>query len=188
MKLKQILVAVVAILAGVAVTACGSKSEEKTVDTREQNNQLTAALEARDMTQVAAIADSMSMYIDELSPDEAVTVLMAYLEIHNNSSRAGNHNKDLETLRKFVDVYDIASTVNPNDFKAAVAHAKSINPAVDLAQIVTDFRDRLAEYDAAAGVQYTAESEETTTKTDSTTVSTEQESAAVVAPEEIETE
>lgn len=177
MKFKTILLTAVTAALLVGLGACKSESEKSGVNVEDQNTELTAALQDHNIKRVSTIADSMAMYVDELSPDESITVLMAFLEIHNDAAAAKDRRRDLETIRKFVDVYDIASMVNPNDFKAAVAHARSINPAVNLAQIVEDFRDKLAEYEALNGEPEPAQ--ETVTATDSTTV----EEAAGDAPE-----
>ena len=55
---------------------------------------------------------------------------------------------DLETLRKYVDVYDIAISNNPNDMRAAFSRARSVNDNLDFEQVAADFRRKLAEYDA----------------------------------------
>lgn len=169
MKLRKIIhiAATVAVIA--SLSACGSGKSGGGHNTDEQNSELTAALQSHDMKRVSTIADSMAMYIDELSPDECVTVLMAFLEVHNEAAAAGERMRDLETIRKFVDVYDIASSINPNDFKAAVIKANRINPNLNLAQIVEDFRDKLAEYEATSGEP---EPETTQAKADSTSTET----------------
>lgn len=54
----------------------------------------------------------------------------------------------METLRKFVDVYDIALSVNPKDTRAAFQKAYSKNPSLDFDSIAKAFRAKLRDYDA----------------------------------------
>lgn len=143
------LLIVAAVIAAVAITGCkGSRSNETSDIVEFQNSQLNDALRAHDMTAASELADSMALYVDDLTPDETVTVLMAFLELHNSAAEAGRHEDDLVTLRKYVDVYDIAVGANPNDMRAAFAHARRINPSLDFEQAARDFRRALAEYDA----------------------------------------
>lgn len=146
---KIFIAAVIAAFAGIGMVSCGGKRDADTariVD--EQSSQLQEAMQRQDMNTVSAIADSMALYVDDLTPDETVTVLLAFLEIHNRAVEAGNASTDLETLRKYVDVYDIATGNNPNDMREAFARARSVNGAVDFEKAAADFRRSLAEYDA----------------------------------------
>ncbi len=164
MNYRKILLSLASTAIIASLTACGSGKSNGDHNTGEQNSELTEALQNHDLKRVSSIADSMAMYVDELTPDETVTVLMAFLEVHNEAAAAGDRMRDLETIRKFVDVYDIASGINPNDFRAAVAKANRINPNLNFAQLVEDFRDKLAEYEASAGEP---DIESSTVKTDS---------------------
>ena len=56
---------------------------------------------------------------------------MAFLSVHNDAVAAKERRRDLETIRKYIDVYDIAVSTNPKDTRAAFAKAKRINPEVD---------------------------------------------------------
>ena len=113
-----------------------------------QQAQLTEALQAHDLATAGAIADSMALYIDDLTPDETVTLLITFLEIHNQAVADGRADDDLVTLRKYVDVYDIAVGANPNDMRNAFADAKRRNPNLDFEGSFTEFRRALAQYDA----------------------------------------
>ena len=142
-------------LAAAAMTAlmlasCGGKNRSSETDLlmEQQTSQLTEALHARDYAAAASLADSMALYVDDLPPDETVTVLMAFLEIHNKAADDNRRTDDLETLRKYVDVYDIATSANPQDMRAAFAEARKRNPQLDFEQAAREFRRALAEYDA----------------------------------------
>ncbi len=94
------------------------------------------------------MADSMSLFVDDLTPEQTVQVLMAFLSVHNEAVAKGDRRLDLETLRKYVDVYDIAVNANPKDTRAAFAKAKKINPDVDFDAVAKSFREKLSQYDA----------------------------------------
>lgn len=163
---KILLMAFVAVMALVGATACGGRSDqEKMVEF--QNSQLTEALRSHDLGTAEALADSMALYVDDLTPDETVMVLMAFLEVHNNAD--ANSDSDLETLRKYVDVYDIAVGANPNDMRSAFEAARRLNPGLDFEKAAADFRRALAEYDAVQTYGEEEPAEDTAAKPDSTT-------------------
>lgn len=145
------------------MTSCGSKSDKVPEEVALTNSELSAAMEAHDLEKVSLMADSMANYLDDLTCDETVTVLLAFLEVHNDAAERKDSQLDLLTIRKFIDVYDIATQLNPNDFPKAVQAARNVNPSLDLEAIARQFRDRLAEYDALQnGDEVSAPTRETT--------------------------
>ena len=134
------------------VPGCGSKGGNAEASVAEsvedQNTQLAAALNVGDLRHASEMADSMSLFVDDFTPEQTVQVLMAFLSVHNDAVAKGDRRRDLETLRKYVDVYDIAVGANPNDTRAAFAKAKKLNPAVDFDSVARSFRERLSQYDA----------------------------------------
>lgn len=139
----------------ISLASCGGKKSASEIpDTaaleaaERQNTRLAEALNDGRLDKAAEMADSMSLFVDDLTPEQTVQVLMAFLKIHNRDveNKASRH--DLETLRKYVDVYDIALSVNPNDTREAFARARKVNPEVDFDSLATAFRARLAQYDA----------------------------------------
>lgn len=154
------------------MTGCGSKGGGEAAGTAEsideQNTQLAEALNVGNISQAAAMADSMSLFVDDFTPEQTVQVLMAFLSVHNEAAAAKERRRDLETIRKYIDVYDIALSVNPDDTRAAFAKAKRINPEVDFDSIAVMFRERLAQYDAIQdGSLVAPEQEADTAATDS---------------------
>ncbi|MDE6171441.1 MAG: hypothetical protein K2F68_09820 [Duncaniella sp.] len=151
--MKHILPFIIA-LASLALTAtsCGGDStKEQTVvsaDVEEQNTQLAEALSAGNLKAASAMADSMSLFVDDFTPEQTVQVLMAFLTVHNDAVSKKERRRDLETLRKYVDVYDIALSVNPKDTRAAFEKAMRINPTVNFDSIAQSFREKLTQYDA----------------------------------------
>jgi hypothetical protein len=155
--MKNLLITVaLALLAILLCVACGGKSDKEhpapdaaDLEAAElQNTRLARALTEGHVETASAMADSMSLFVDDLTPDQTVQVLMAFLTVHNEAVARKDTRRDLETLRKYVDVYDIALSVNPSDTRAAFDKARKVNPAVDLDSLATSFRERLTQYDA----------------------------------------
>lgn len=147
--LKIIISAAIVTIMSMTASSCGGSRDKDTpriVD--EQSTQLVRALETHDINSASSLADSMALYVDDLTPDETVAVLLTFLEIHNNAVANGDRETDLETIRKYIDVYDIATSNNPNDMRNAFSRASRINPQVDFETAARDFRRALAEYDA----------------------------------------
>lgn len=150
--MKYILPLLLLAVALTAVTACGSKGNSEAApnaeEVQEQNTQLAEALNVGDLKNASAMADSMSLFVDDFTPEQTVQVLMAFLSVHNDAVAKGERRRDLETLRKYVDVYDIALSVNSKATRDAFAKAKRINPSVDFDSVAAAFRERLTQYDA----------------------------------------
>lgn len=159
-----------------ALAACSSKKSDasEAVSEEMRNSHLFEAINAGDMMRTASIADSLALNVDEITNNESVAVLMAYLEVHNKASEAKDRQRDLETLRKFVDVYDLSLQRDRDGMQAAIAQARQVNPDVDLEAICRDFRAKLAEYDAIQGGDLTndepAQTDSTAGAVDSTSV------------------
>lgn len=159
-----------------ALAACSSKKSDasEAVSEEMRNSHLFEAINAGDMMRTASIADSLALNVDEITNNESVAVLMAYLEVHNKASEAKDRQRDLETLRKFVDVYDLSLQRDRDGMQAAIAQARQVNPDVDLEAICRDFRAKLAEYDAIQGGDLTndepAQADSISTAVDSTSV------------------
>lgn len=152
MKHTFIFVAVVAAVALSAVS-CGSRKTPASEPTAEQTaveqaSPLADALNGGNLSHASQMADSMSLFVDDFTPEETVQVLMAFLQVHNDAVANKQSRRDLETLRKYIDVYDIALSVNPKDTRKAFDKARRLNPSVDFDSLARVFRDRLTQYDA----------------------------------------
>lgn len=135
----------------ITVTSCGGSKKEKTVESARaevKNTQLAEALSSGNLKAASVMADSMSLFVDDFTPEQTVQVLMTFLSVHNDAVANKESRRDLETLRKFIDVYDIALSVNPKDTRAAFDKARRLNPAVNFDSLATSFRERLTQYDA----------------------------------------
>lgn len=154
------------------VACSGSKKSDNSssVVAEEQNSQLAKALSVGNLADASAMADSMSLFVDDFTPEQTVQVLMAFLSVHNDAVEHRNSRRDLETLRKFVDVYDIALSANPKDTRAAFAKARKINPEINFDSLGTAFREKLTQYDSVQdGSLVAAEPERTDTVSADTT-------------------
>lgn len=157
---KLILHAFVIIAATAWLSSCSCNREEAAVAdaAEQQNTELYAALQDHDIARAEMLADSMAInLLDDLTPDEAVTVLLAYLEVHNDAVKNDQRERDLKTLRKYIDVYDIAMDNNPTDFPAAVAKAREQNSRLDLAATYESFKESLDKYSGGGFVEEESE-------------------------------
>ncbi|MDE5727971.1 MAG: hypothetical protein K2H83_00310 [Duncaniella sp.] len=153
--MKKILYLLLAVVGAIAVS-CGQKAEKAEPEAdgavlranEENNSRLAVALNGGQLGEASAMADSMALMVDDLTPEQTVQVLTAFLTIHNEAVRAKETRKDLETLRKYVDVYDIALSANPADTRAAFEKARRLNPSVNFDSVAAAFRERLTQYDA----------------------------------------
>lgn len=144
---------IVAFTLAMSAVGCGSgKSQEpaleEPVSVADQESPLADALGGGNLSRASQMADSMSLFVDDFTPDQTVQVLMAFLQVHNDAVANKQSRRDLETLRKYIDVYDIALSVNPKDTRKAFDKARRLNPAVDFDSLARVFRDRLTQYDA----------------------------------------
>lgn len=189
--MKKLLIYTLVIVAATAcLSSCSCNREESEIAdaAEEQNTQLYAALQDHDIARAELLADSMAInLLDDLTPDEAVTVLLAYLEVHNDAVKKDERERDLRTLRKFIDVYDIALSNNPTDFPAAVAKAREQNSNLDLQATYRTFKENIDKYSGGGFVEEESEiAVAQQAKNDSTATQTEEAQPAQqeVIPEE----
>lgn len=163
------------LIALMAAGCSGGKSDgSEAVNEEMRNSHLFEAINSGDMTRTSLIADSLALNVDDITNYESVAVLLAYLEVHNKAAEAKDRHKDLETLRKFVDVYDLSFQRDREGMQAAISQAHQINKEVDLEALYREFRAKLAEYDAVQGGELTneepSEADSVNSKVDSTSV------------------
>lgn len=169
--------------AACALYSCGGDSKGSA--SVEQNSLLTQALAAHDMDRAGVIADSMALIVDDLTPDQTVTVLLTFLELHNGAVSAKDADADLVTLRKYVDVYELAMSADAAGMREAFGRARSLNAKVDFEKSYNEFRAALAEYDAVQTYGDEPAEEPETARTDS--VSAEKSAAQAEAEAQSET-
>ena len=149
-KILSIIAAGVLTLTATGLVSCGGSGEKSSSPEAEmKRNELYDAMSRGNLTDIEMIADSLAFNdIDGLTTDETVAVLIAYLKVHNDAAARKDSQKDLVTLRKFVDVYDIAVARDGDDLIEAFNSARQINGSLDLVATAKEFRALLADYDA----------------------------------------
>ncbi|MCM1137955.1 MAG: hypothetical protein NC221_07355 [Duncaniella sp.] len=148
--MRNIFIVIIVAVTIAGLSACGGtkKADAPAAEVAEQENSLlNESMNVGNLKQASAAADSMSLFVDDLTPEQTVRVLMTFLSVHNDLV-GKNYRRDLETLRKFVDVYDIALSANPKDTRAAFAKVRKMNPSIDFDSIAKTFREKLSQYDA----------------------------------------
>lgn len=164
MRKLIVLLAVIASSA-IIVTSCGGKKTAEipaaTAETVEgQKSQLAEALSTGNLRQASAMADSMSLFVDDFTPEQTVQVLSAFVKVYSDAQSKRESRRALETVRKYVDVYDIALSVNPKDTRAAFEKARRAGTGLDFDSIARAFREKLSNYDAMQDGSLTAQSSE----------------------------
>lgn len=140
----------IVVASAVALVACGGKKENGAVENAETID-LTEYTPGH-AVQMSDKIDSLALNADDLSPDDAVNVLLAYVEIERDESNANKAKVKRETMRKFADVYDIVMGNYGNEFRAAIDKARRTTE-LDLSAIAADYRERLSDYDEGAGIE-----------------------------------
>lgn len=183
-KLIHALMALTLVSLAAGLTACGGgKSDDsESVQDELRNTHLLDAMKAVDVPRITSIADSLALDVDNLSNNESVAVLLAYLVVHNEASRNNDRELDLVTIRKYVDVYDLSMQRDRDGMVSAMQQARDINPAADFEALYKEFRDRLSEYDALNGQELTVEPAESTEAADSVATSDSAPAADEAAP------
>ena len=138
----------------VAFASCGGSSKETTVTV---DTVAAGEVEVNQMLNGGAVKmsetiDNLALNADDLEPREAVAVLVGYLEIEKNAQEANKRKLVLETMRKFVDVYDIVMLNHGNDMRSAISRNASAT-GIDLSVIAGEFRDRLHGVDEGSGIE-----------------------------------
>ena len=192
MKRDFLIIMLVAVVGLMTVSCGGGEKKTETVpetQTKEvevQKSQLEQALTSGDLKHASVMADSMSLFVDDFTPAQTVQVLTAFVTLHNDATKRHEGRRDLETLRKFVDVYDIALSVNPKDTREAFRKAHAANPALDFDSIARAFRSRLRDYDSMQDGSLVGAAAERadTVKADSVTPKTQSELPMELRPAE----
>ncbi len=134
--------------------SCGGKqsgkaSEQVETITVVEHDSLRDAVSRHDRKTVKSMADELALNADDLSPQQAVSVLMGFYDLHLQYSRERKMKSDMETMRKFVDVYDIVISNHGDDFRSALEATREIYPDADFITVYKDFTEKLSQYDGS---------------------------------------
>lgn len=169
------LINIVAItLISFAAISCGksSKNADQNPDTATVAEINVDEILNGDAAKMTESLDNRALFADDLEPQEAVAVLVGYLEIEKDAKTARRTRKELETMRKFVDVYDIAISNHGDKMRSAIRQYASTK-GVDLSVVAREFRDRLRGVDEGSGIEATPVSKPDSAATDSAITQTE---------------
>lgn len=97
--------------------------------------------------------DSLALMADDLTPAEASQVLLIYMRIREEARKAGNEKRDLETMRKFVDVYDIVLGANGAEMRETFERIARHNPNHNFEAVAKEYRELLSNYASGSGVE-----------------------------------
>lgn len=133
-----------------SATACGkseTKSTDNTTESTLDSDAIIEAVQQHDRKQLSQAIDDMALNADDLSPKQAVSVLIGYYEIQTQYAAEHRTKQSLETMRNFVDVYDIVMSNHGNDFKKALSSTSQVFPDVDFTQVYQTYVDKLSGYE-----------------------------------------
>lgn len=147
------------------IVSCSSKSNETTTEITVIDEEIPAEVieKPTDIRKMSMTADSMALWADDLNPKEALAVLTTFYRVHLDAKSKGNRSRDIQTMRKYLDVYDIVSGNYREELRHLLTKVSEADSTLDLIGAVDSFRTLLADYDSAHGQG----SEYTEAKTDS---------------------
>lgn len=90
--------------------------------------------------------DSLALMADDLTPAEAVKVLVTYMHVVKTATENGKERLQLETMRKYVDVYDIVMGEHKSDMTEAFEAFARRNPNYNIMATAKDYRESLRNY------------------------------------------
>ena len=136
----------------IIATSCGSStkdsSEEEIVVVIDNDTDEPLQTGGRKMS---IAADSMALYADDLSPKQALTVLSTFYRVHLEARANGERRKDIQTKRKFIDVYDIVMANHRDELRRLMIRAYEADSTLNLPGAIQEFKGLLEDYDAAHG-------------------------------------
>lgn len=139
------------LLLAIAFSSCSkiektsSVAENTPMD--ETTDVLREAVKQHDRKQLSSIVDSMAFFADDLTASQSVSVLMGYYELHRQHNEAHRYKANLEAMRNFVDVYDIAKSKHGDSFKRALAETATVYDNIDFEEVYKEFVQKLSNYD-----------------------------------------
>ncbi len=151
MKRNPIYAAAIAAVTLTAV-ACGGKPKAEAVPEEvastisTHDNHLADAMNSGNIAHASQMADSMALMVDDLTPAQSVNVLATFVGVIDSDMAEHRTRKAMETMRKYVDVYDIALSINPKDMRKALSNDRRYN----FDSLATAYRSRLSDYAWAA--------------------------------------
>lgn len=134
-----------AIIAMGLLVACSGKknsapADEEIVELEQQLN------DSKQSNSAISQIDSLALMADDLTPAEALKVLITYMHVAQEAKEANKSKLELETMRKYVDVYDIVMGANRSDMTKAFEKFAKRNANYNVIATAKDYRERLSNY------------------------------------------
>lgn len=140
---------ITAAAAAAMAAGCGSSGSSEPVASPEvetaistHESGLNDAINAGDIRQASNIADSLALMVDDLTPVQTVSVLATFADVVDKAKAEHNTRRAYETMRKYVDVYDIGMSINPKDLRKAL----KADHRYDFDSLATAYRTGLTDY------------------------------------------
>ncbi|MDE5785718.1 MAG: hypothetical protein K2H98_04215 [Duncaniella sp.] len=147
--MKNLTIYAVAIAtAAVTAVSCGGSSKKESVPQEvattisTHDSSLADAISSGNIKHASQMADSMALMVDDLTPAQSVNVLATFVGVVDGAMAEHQSRKALETMRKYVDVYDIALSINPKDMRKAINSDRRYN----FDSLASAYRSRLSDY------------------------------------------
>lgn len=128
------------------LTSCGKKDAGNAQDIEIAEIENIVAENVKDREHNASHVDSLAFMADDLTPSEATQVLATYMQIAADAKERGDRKIRLETMRKYVDVYDIVISANGSEMRDMFERLRRHSPEFDIPQTAADFRAELSDY------------------------------------------
>lgn len=148
MKLRSLIIASLPAVA-LLTSGCGGEKTQEPAASPEVETAISShdtglndAISTGDMRKAATIADSLALMVDDLTPAQTVNVLATFADVTAKAQAEHQSRKALETMRKYIDVYDIGFSINPNDLRKAL----KADSRHDYDSLATAYRSRLSDY------------------------------------------
>lgn len=146
--MKKIAIYSAAILAAGTMVSCGGSGKKEVVPQEvvttisTHDSSLADAMSSGNIKHASQMADSLALMVDDLTPAQSVNVLATFVGVVDGAMAEHQSRKALETMRKFVDVYDIALSINPKDMRKAINSDHRYN----FDSLASAYRSRLSDY------------------------------------------
>lgn len=149
--MKKIMIIGAAIVAAMVISCSGKKdkslADDEIIALEQQLND-----NAQSQSMIDHI-DSLALMADDLTPSEAVKVLVTYMHVVKTATEAGKERVQLETMRKFVDVYDIVMGEHKSDMTDAFEAFARRNPNYNIIATASEYRENLRNYADGSAVE-----------------------------------
>lgn len=150
---------------GAIFASCGGNTKDTTTEIITIDEEIPSEVveKPKDIKKMSVVADSMALWADDLDPKEALAVLTTFYRVHLDAQAQGNRRRDIQTMRKYLDVYDIVVGNHGNELRQLLAKVSEADTTLNLVSAVEEFRALLADYDSAhgQGAEFTEEKVDT---------------------------